>query len=101
MRDMQTVYLNVGVKKEVYVKMAPSYENYGKSGTPFVMILKTSLHGLRQSPKNWFGNMEDNMEDYLSNIDFHSPCKSDPCVYASENKRPVSLMLRPLWTIFF
>ena len=55
--------------------MTPGYETYDKSGVPFVMKLKKSLYGLRQSPKNWFGTMD----DHLSNIGFRS-LKSDPCV---------------------
>ena len=53
--------------------MDPDYETYGKSRTPFVMMLKMSLHGLQQSLKNWFGNME----DYPSSSGFHSPFRSD------------------------
>ena len=54
MLDVQTAFLNVDVEEEVYIKMAPGYETYDKSGAPFVLKLKKSLYGLRQSPKNWF-----------------------------------------------
>ena len=39
MLDVQTAFLNVEVEKEVYVKMAPGYETYGKCGAPFVTKL--------------------------------------------------------------
>ena len=81
MLDVQTAFLNADIEEEVYVKTAPGYETYGKSGVPFVMKLKKSLYGLRQSPKNWFGTMD----DHLSNIGFCS-FKSDPCVYVFEDK---------------
>ena len=81
MLDMQTAFLNADVEEEVYVKMAPGYETYDTSGVPFVMKLKKSLYGLRRSPKNWFGTMNDR----LSNIGFRS-LKSDPCVYVFEDK---------------
>ena len=81
MLDMQTAFLNADVEEEVYVKMAPGYETYDTSGVPFVMKLKKSLYGLRRSPKNWFGTMDDR----LSNIGFRS-LKSDPCVYVFEDK---------------
>ena len=58
MLDVQTAYLNVDVKEEVYVKIAPDYENYGMSGTLFVMMVENNLHGLRQSPKSLFGKMD-------------------------------------------
>ena len=54
MLDVQTAFLNADVKEEVFVKMAPAYERSNKSGVPLVMKLKKSLHGLRQSPKNWY-----------------------------------------------
>ena len=52
MLDVQTAFLNADIEEEVYVKMAPGYETYDKSGNPFAMKLKKSLYGLRQSPKN-------------------------------------------------
>ena len=81
MLNVQTAFLSADVEKKVYVKMAPSYETYDNSGVSFVMKLKKSLYGLRQSPKNWFGTMN----DYISNIVFRS-LKSDPCVYVFEDK---------------
>ena len=80
MLDVQIAFLNVSVEEEVYVKMAPGYETYDKSRVPFVMKLKTSFYGLRQSPRNWFGTMD----DHLSNIGFRL-LKSDPCVYVFED----------------
>ena len=79
--DVQTAFLNPDVEEEVYVKMVPGYETYDKSGVPFVMKLKKSLYGFRQSPKNWVGTMD----DHLSNTGFRS-LKSDPYVYAFEDK---------------
>ena len=67
--------------------MAPGYETYDKSEVPFVMKLKKSLYDLRQSPKNWFGTMD----DHLSNIGFRS-LKSDPCVYVSEDKSGTAIL---------
>ena len=88
MLDMQTAFLNAYVEEEVYVKMAPGYETYDKSGIPFVMKLKKSLYGLRPSPKNWFGTMD----DHLSNIVFCSFFKSDPCVYVFEDKTGTAML---------
>ena len=75
MLNVQTAFLNADFEEETYVKMAPGYETYDKSGVPFVMKVKKSFYGLRQSPKNWSGTMD----DHLSNIGFRS-LKSDPCV---------------------
>ena len=81
MLDVQTALLNADVEEEVYVKMAPGYETHDMSGVPFVVKLKTSLYDLRQSPKNWFGTMD----DHLLNVGFRS-LKKDSCVYVLENK---------------
>ena len=56
--------------------MAPGYETNDEAGVPFVMKLKKSLYGIRQSQKTWFGTMD--VE--LANIGF-LPIKSDPFVY--------------------
>ena len=87
MLDVQTTFLKAGVEEEVYVKMAPGEETYDKSRVPFVMKLKKSLYGLRQSLKNWFGAMD----DHLSNIGFRS-LKSDPCVYVFEDKTGTAIL---------
>ena len=55
MLDVQTVFLDADVEEEVFVKMVPGYETYDKGDVHFVMKLKKSLYGLRQSPTNWFG----------------------------------------------
>ena len=87
MLDVQTAFLNVDIEEDVYFEMAPGYETYDKSEVPFVMKLKKSLYGFRQSPKNWFGTMD----DHLSNIGFGS-LKSDPCVYVFEDKTRTAIV---------
>ena len=88
MLDVQTAFLNADVEEEVYVKIAPGYETSDMSEVPFVMKLKKNLYGLRQSPKNWFGTMD----DHLSNIGFRS-LKSDPCVYVFEDKIDTAILI--------
>ncbi len=48
---------------EVYVKMAPGFETSTAEGTPQVMKLLKSLYGLRQSPRNWFGTIDNHLEE--------------------------------------
>ena len=62
-------------------------KTYGKSRVPFVIKLKKSLYGLRQSPKKWFGTMD----AHLSNIGLRS-LKSDPCVYVFEDKTAPAIL---------
>ena len=41
--DYNTAFLNAKVEEEVYVKMAPVYEEFNKDGVPMVMIFFKSL----------------------------------------------------------
>ena len=74
--DYNTAFLNADVTEEVYVKMAPGYEEFDENGVPMVMRLLKSLYGLRQSPTNWWNTID----EHLVEIGFKS-LKSDPCVY--------------------
>ena len=87
MLDVQTAFLNADVEEEIYFKVAPGYETYDTSGVQFVIKLKKSFYGLRQSPNNWFG-IKDN---HLSNIGFRS-LKADPCVYVFEDKTGTAIL---------
>ena len=73
--DYNTAFLNAAVTEEVYVKMAPGYERFDENGVPLVMRLLKILHGLRQSPTNWWNTID----KHLVEIGFKS-LKSDPCV---------------------
>ena len=77
------------MEEEVYVKMAPGYEEFDGNGVPMVMRLLKSLYGLRQSPSNWWRTLDGHLVD----ISFNS-LKSDPCVYIySEGSEIVILTL--------
>ena len=47
--DYNIVFLNADVMEEVYVEMAPGYEEFD---VPMVMRLLKSVYGLHQSPTN-------------------------------------------------
>ena len=74
--DYNTAFLNAKVEEEVYVKIAPGYEEFNNDGVPMVMKLLKSLYGLRQSPRCWYGTVD----EHVVEIGFKS-LKSDPCVY--------------------
>ena len=74
--DYNTAFLNADVTEEVYVKMAPGYEEFDENGVPLVVRLLKSLYDLRQSPTNWWKTIDENLEE----IGVKS-LKSDPCVY--------------------
>ena len=56
--------------------MAPGYEEFNNDGVPMVMRLLKSLYGLRQSPRCWYGTVD----EHVVEIGFKS-LKSDPCVH--------------------
>ena len=74
--DYNTAFPNAKVEEEVYVKMAPGYEEFNNDGVPMLMRLLESLYGLRQSPRYWCGAVD----EHVVEIGFKS-FKSDPCVY--------------------
>ena len=74
--DYNTAFLNATVEEEVYVKMAPGYEEFNNDGVPLVTRLLKSLYGLRQNPRCWYGTFG----EHVVEVGFKS-LKSDPCVY--------------------
>ena len=84
--DYNTAFLNAKVEEEVYVKMAPGYEELSNDGVPMVMRLLKSLFGLRQSPRCWYGTVDEPVVE----IGFKS-LKSDPCVYIYRGWRHLRL----------
>ena len=56
--------------------MAPGYEEFSNDGVPMVMRLLKNLNGLRQSPRCWYGTVD----EHVVEIGFKR-LKSDPCVY--------------------
>ena len=87
--DYNTAFLDAEVVEEVYVKMAPGYEEFDENGVPLVMRLLKSIYGLNQSPTNWWNTIDKNVME----IGFKS-LKSDPCVYTfSEGRHLVILTL--------
>ena len=82
MLDVQIAVLNADVEQEVYVRMAPGYETYDKPGIPFVMKLKKSLYGLRQSATRIYSARW----TIISRTSASARSKWDPCVYVFEDK---------------
>ena len=74
--DYNTAFLNAKAEEEVYVKMTPGYEEFNNDGVPMVVRLLKNIYGLRQSPRCWYGTVD----EHVVEIDFKS-LKSDPCVY--------------------
>lgn len=56
--DYNTACLIAELKKEVYVRMAPGYGDFGANGTPMAMRLHQSLCGPCQISNFWWGTVD-------------------------------------------
>ena len=73
--DYTTAFLHAPIKDEVYVEMPRGYTQPGK-----VLRLNRSLYGLKQSPKNFFEYLKENLEG----VGFEAQTDIDPCLFISE-----------------
>lgn len=75
--DVVTAFLQSRVEEDVYVRQAAGYDIMDEeTGLPYVMKLKKSLYGLKQSPRN-FGTT---FAKGIKEIGF-IPTRSDTCLY--------------------
>ena len=74
--DFLTAFLYADIRELVFVEQPPGFEVKDKDGRELVMKLEKSLHGLAQSPGNWFNTID----PALVEIDL-VPLQSDTCVY--------------------
>ncbi|GJX03559.1 retrotransposon protein, putative, ty1-copia subclass [Tanacetum coccineum] len=69
--DVKTAFLHGNLEEVIYMRQPPGYEQGNK-----VCLLKKSLYGLKQSPRQWYKRFDEYM---LSNGFKHS--SYDSCVY--------------------
>ena len=51
--DIKTAYLNPKLDEEILIKQPEGLEKFDEEVKPLVCILTKSLHGLKQSGRNW------------------------------------------------
>ena len=73
--DYLAAFPQANLKEEVYVEMPRGYKEPG-----YVYKLKKSLYGLRQSPKNFF----DHISEQLQSLGF-TPSDSDQCLFIRDD----------------
>ena len=89
--DIQTAFLHGKLSREIYMKMPPGYELMDQStGHQKVWLLKGTIYGLKQSPREWYAVLSDT----LKSIGF-TPLVSDSCVFIlrQQSKLPILLMV--------
>ncbi|RVW33361.1 Retrovirus-related Pol polyprotein from transposon RE2 [Vitis vinifera] len=60
--DIKNVFLHGDLAEEVYMEQPPSFVAQGESG--LVCRLRCSLHGLKQSPRAWFGHFSSVVQEF-------------------------------------
>ena len=71
--DVKTTFLHGNLEETIYMKQPRGFES---SNANQVCLLKKSLYGLRQAPRQW--NLR--FDEFLTRIGFTKSCY-DPCVY--------------------
>jgi hypothetical protein len=61
--DVKTAYLNSEMKEEVYVAAPEGYEEYGEDGSLRCWLLGKSLPGMKQSGRNWNGDLDSTLKE--------------------------------------
>ena len=83
--DIKNVFLHGDLAEEVYMEQPPGFVAQGESG--LVCRLRRSLHGLKQSPRPWFGRFSFVVQEFgmLRNTVDHSVFyhhnSSGQCIY--------------------
>jgi hypothetical protein len=71
--DYTAAFIHAPINDVVYVAMPRGFSEVGK-----VLKLKKSLYGLKQSPRNFFLHLKENLEG----CGFHNPSpETDPCLF--------------------
>ena len=76
--DVKTAFLYADIEEEVFVAEPPGFETNDKEKGLLVMKLGKSLHGLAQSPGDWFHTI-----DPVPISIGCAPLKSDTCIYTA------------------
>lgn len=86
--DVKTAFLHGDLYETIYMHQPPSYVIQGQENK--VCLLKKSLYGLKQSPRQWYLKFD----SFITSCGF-SRSKMDHCVYMKhlENKHPIYLLL--------
>ena len=72
--DVKTAFLHGHLEESIYMEQPPGFREPGSDGK--VCLLKKSLYGLKQSPRQWYKRFD----TYVRSIGLYR-CESDSCVY--------------------
>ena len=86
--DVTSAFLNGTLEEDIYLVQPEGFTVPGSRKEDFVLHLKKSLYGLKQSPRCW--NQE--LNDYLLKLGFIQSI-SDPCMYTKLCSEDISIVV--------
>ena len=84
--DVRTTFLHGELEEQIYMRQPEGYIQKGQEG--MVCLLRKSLYGLKQSPRQWYKKFNSVMIKAG-----YSRCEYDSCVYFLQGKDPTYLLL--------
>src|SRR4051812_46243645 len=84
--DVRTTFLHGELEEQIYMRQPEGYIQKGQEG--MVCLLRKSLYGLKQSPRQWYKKF-----DSVMIRAGYRRCESDSCVYFLQGKDPTYLLL--------
>ena len=84
--DVRTAFLHGKLEEQIYMRQPEGYIQKGQEG--MVCLLRKSLYGLKQSPRQWYKKF-----DSVMIRAGYSRCEYDSCVYFLQGKDPTYLLL--------
>ena len=73
--DVKTAFLHGEIEEEIYMKQPEGFEVAGKES--HVCLLKKSLYGLKQSPRQWYKRFD----AFMLGIGYHRSSYDSCCYY--------------------
>jgi hypothetical protein len=86
--DVKTAFLHSALKETIFISIPDGYPNataLKKKG--LVIQLLKCLYGLKQSPMEWNGDLD----EFLKSLGF-VPCQTEPCVYVHASRKQYLLV---------
>ena len=72
--DVETAFLYAPLEEEVYMTQPCGFEETSEHGEELVWLLKKSIYGLKQSPRNWFNTISSFLLDFGWTQSSYDPC---------------------------
>ena len=92
--DVKTAFLHGDLEETIYMKQPEGFEVKGRQ--EMVCLLKKSLYGLKQSPRQWYKRFD----SFITSAGFETS-QYDTCLYHKRSSHKGVLYFLSMWTICF